>query len=135
MFKKIIIIGCAFTFGCAPMNYRPIVYPESIKDYSKYQSDLSDCERWAERAISEDPSVANGAVGGAIGGALTSAALGAILGAVIGFDPGIGAAAGAAVGGYSGGISGAAVTYAEKKRREKEAILMCLRNRGYQVAY
>lgn len=136
MFKQIIIIGCVFTFGCATMQPKPMVYHDGRHDPVQYRQDLATCESWAESAAYEGtPGVGDGVVGGAIAGSLLSAGLGAVLGAVIGFDPGLGAAVGAATGAYTGGISGGAVNYAERERRRKEAVVMCLRKHGHEAAY
>ena len=133
MFKKVIIVGCVLMTGCAPMTYRPIVYPGSIGDYSTYQSDLAECENWSVRATSEDPGVVDGAVGGAVAGAAVGTVLGVIAGAFLG-DAGLGAGIGAAMGGAEGGMGGAAYSYKAKKDREKNAIDTCLEAHGYRVA-
>lgn len=132
-YGKIIIIGCIFMVGCGPvMARKPIVY--GVVDQVKFSQDLSACERFSEGAVSEDPSIGQGAVGGAVAGALLSAGLGAVLGAVIGFDPGIGAAAGAAVGGAHGAVGGAGYNYLSREERKKQAVNLCLKTRGYNVS-
>lgn len=136
MFRQIIIVGCIFTFGCAAMQPRPMVYPDGKYNPAQYSHDLAGCESWAEGAAYEGTaSVGDGVVGGAIAGALLSAGLGAILGAMIGFDPGLGAGIGAATGAYSGGVSGGAIAASERERRRKEAVLLCLKRHGYEASY
>jgi hypothetical protein len=129
----LLALTLAVAASCSPMTYRPIVYPGSIDDYSKYNADLDACEHWSAGATSEDPGIVDGAVGGAVAGATVGTILGAIVGAFLG-DAGSGAAIGAALGGAQGGMSGAGMTYAAKKQRETSAIYTCLEARGYRVS-
>lgn len=136
MIRKMFIVGCLFTFGCATMQSKPIVYFDRNYDPVQYAQDLTMCESWAKGAAYEGTaSVTDGAVTGAVVGALISAGLGAILGAMIGFDPGLTASIGAASGAYSGGLSGAAFAASERERRRKEAVLLCLKRHGYEASY
>ena len=119
--------------GCAPvMRPKPTVYV--MPERGNYVQDLTTCEAFADRATSEDPTAAQGAIAGGLGGGLAGAALGAILGAALLGDAGSGAAWGAGYGGGAGLIGGAAVNTAEQSRRWKEASVKCLRNKGYDDA-
>ena len=126
---------CLLLAGCSPVMARqPIVY--TVPQNANYHQDYTDCARFAERATSEDPTVLQGAVDGGIGGALIGAALGAILGGVLLGDAGALAGTGAGWGGVSGAASGAGVNAVELTRRTQEAIIKCLRARGYtDVSY
>lgn len=121
-----------FSTGCAPVQQRnPLIYTRPPN--ANYQQDRVDCERFAERAVSEDPTVAQGAVAGGVGGALIGAALGAIIGGAFGM-PGTGAVWGAGLGGVQGAAGGAGVNAVELTRRTQEAVIKCLRARGYSDA-
>ena len=127
--KKISTVLLILSSGCAPITQRqPIIYTSPFG--ANYQQDRAECKRFAERAVSEDPTVAQGAIGGGIGGALIGAALGAIIGGVFGM-PGAGAGWGAGLGGVQGAVGGAGVNAVELTRRTQEAEIKCLRARGY----
>ena len=121
-----------FFIGCAPVQQRsPLIY--TMPPNANYQQDRADCERFAERAVSEDPTITQGAVAGGVGGALIGAALGAIIGGAFGM-PGAGAGWGAGYGGVSGAASGAGVNAVELTRRTQEAVIKCLKAKGYEDA-
>ncbi len=132
--KSLTATALLITFtACTPIERKPIVYPDSHYNEARYQTDLSECQGWAERAVSEDPTVAEGAVGGSIGGALLGAASGAAIGAILG-DASIGAQVGAASGGMEGAVGGATSNYGTREERKKAAVYTCLEARGYRVA-
>ena len=127
--RKIPILFLAMTFGCgATASRQPIIY--TMPPNANYQQDRDQCERFAQRAVSEDPTVAQGAIEGGIGGALIGAALGAIIGGAFGM-PGAGAGWGAGYGGVSGAAGGAGVNAVELTRRTQEAEIKCMKSRGY----
>lgn len=132
--KSLIAIVLLLTLtACGSVERKPIVYPDSMHSETQYRADLAECESWAERAVSEDPTVAEGAAGGAIGGALIGAAFGAAIGAIFG-DAGLGAQVGAASGGMEGAAGGAMSHHAATEDRKKAAVHTCLEARGYRVA-
>ena len=115
--------------GCAPVQQRsPLIYTRPPN--ADYPQDRAECERFAGRAVSEDPTVMQGAVAGGVGGLLLGAALGAIVGGAFGM-PGAGAGWGAGLGGVRGAAGGAGVNAVELTRRIQEAEIKCLRARGY----
>ena len=132
MTNQYILLFLILSIGCAPMRQRsPLIY--TFPPGANYHQDRAECERFAGRAVSEDPTVAQGAVEGGIGGALIGAALGAIIGGAFGM-PGAGAGWGAGYGGVSGAAGGAGVNAVELTRRTQEAEIKCLRARGYADA-
>ncbi|MCX2982001.1 glycine zipper family protein [Halieaceae bacterium IMCC14734] len=99
--------------GCQS-HPQPIIDTKGV-DMSRYESDLSDCQSYADQVRIEQ-GVAKGAVaGGAVGGAT-----GAVLG-----DAGKGAGVGA--------ISGAARSAQMGEREKSQVLKNCLRGRGYRV--
>lgn len=130
--QNIPIIFLVLSFGCAPITQRqPIVY--TLPHNASYPQDRTECEQFAKRAISEDPTAMQGAIESGIGGALIGAALGAVIGGVFGM-PGAGAGWGAGLGGIQGAAGGAGVNAIELARRTQEAEIKCLRARGYSDA-
>lgn len=130
--KNIPILLCIFSLGYAPMMQRqPIIY--TTPPGANYPQDRVDCERFAERATSEDPTAAQGAIEGGIGGLLVGAALGAIIGGAFGM-PGTGAGWGAGLGGVQGAAGGAGINEVERTRRTQDAVIKCLKSRGYHDA-
>jgi len=117
--------------SCAVTVRQPIVYTQPANHV--YEIDLRHCEAFAREATSSDPTALDGAVNGGIGGALIGAALGAMVGGMLGM-PGRGAAWGTALGAGRGFIDGAAVNAAELDRRQKTAVITCLRAEGYSDA-
>lgn len=101
--------------ACA--NYRPVVDMQGVHDTAQYETDLSDCQRYAAGV---DPA-ARGAAGAVIGG-LLGAAIGAIAG-----DVESGMMAGAmALGGTAGAVSSGVSD-------QKDIIRRCMSGRGYAV--
>ena len=132
LMKKVVVVGCLFLAGCAPMVAKqPIVYG-TVEGRDK-DFDIFDCGRFAEKATTTDPSIGEGAVAGGVGGAVLGAAIGAIAGAFLG-GAGTGAALGASLGGVSGAAGGAGTNATEIARRKQEATLLCLKSRGYEYA-
>jgi hypothetical protein len=133
--KKFIATGTVSLVltGCAPMTPRkPIIYgsvPGANRQYDEFA-----CQQFAEESTKEDPTIGHGAVAGAIGGILLGAALGALTGGMVG-NAGSGAAWGAGYGTVLGGTQGAAVNAVELERRKKEAVLLCLKSRGYEATF
>ncbi len=99
--------------GCAS-HPEPIIDERGV-DMAKYQADLADCERYAEKI-----SVTEGAARGAVVGAVVGAAAGSI-----GGDADRGA-------GY-GGIYGGAKSGLGNNRQKHQVVRKCLAGRGYTV--
>lgn len=110
----ILLIG-----GCA---YRPIVNMDGKTQY-QYNSDLADCNTYADQINAYGSTAVGMGIGAGIG-----AGLGAILGAFLG-DPGGGAAMGAALGGFSGGVSGAGGAGQAKRT----IIYNCMKDKGWTI--
>jgi outer membrane lipoprotein SlyB len=108
------MVGCANTGA----NYRPIVDTKNI-DFNKYESDLRDCQLFANQTASAGQSAAAGAVAGAVLGAALAAAAGSR------YDRGSSARVGA--------LSGAVGAGAEGERNQRNIINRCLAGRGYSV--
>lgn len=133
MNSRYVLLFLVFSIGCAPLQQRqPLIYTRPPN--ANYPQDRTDCERFAEHATSEDPSVGEGAVAGGVGGALIGTALAAILGAALLGDAGALAGWGAAWGAGSGALGGAGVNATELTRRMQEAVVICLRGKGYPDA-
>jgi len=93
----------------------PIVDTKGV-DMTQYQTDLAECQSYAEQI---DP--ATGVAKGAAGGAATGGAIGAISGGDFGKGAGIGAVLGVAKSGV-------------RASDDKEGVVKtCLRGRGYKV--
>jgi outer membrane lipoprotein SlyB len=131
--KSVLSVLLLIVTACGSTERKPIVYPGSIRSEAQYRTDLAECENWGERAVSEDPTVAQGGTAGAIGGALIGAAFGAAIGAILG-DAGTGAQVGVASGAMEGALGGAASNYSTREDRKKSAVYTCLEARGYRVA-
>ena len=123
MKQTIIAISIILLAGCAP--YRPIVDTQTITDQSKYETDLAECQAYAEQV---DTAMSAGT--GMAAGACIGAGLGAIVGAFFG-TAGDGAAFGAAMGGASGLGSGAGHGMAAKR----DIVIRCMQGRGYRVLH
>jgi hypothetical protein len=110
------VLACSIA-ATACANYRPIVDQQSIGTVARYETDLSDCQRYAEHVSP---------AGGAAVGAILGAALGVAIGAIAG-DADLGIyAAGGALGGAVGGLGSGA-------EDQQDVIRNCLRGRGYSV--
>ena len=120
MMKLISIVLMLIVTACA--GYRPIVDTKGV-DQSRYETDLKECQAYAEQV-----SPAQEAAVGAVIGAGIGTALGAIVGAFLG-DTGAGAGIGAALGGAKGGITGAG----GGMQGQTDIIRNCMSGRGYKV--
>jgi len=115
----LISILCALIVGCAGRDRSPggVIVDMKGVDRAQYQSDLAECQQYADQV-----DVAGQAAVGAVGGAVVGGLIGAV---VDDAAPG----RGAAVGGIAGGASGTVRGVEERQRVVKN----CLRNRGYAV--
>lgn len=121
--RATIIIALALA-GCAGADYRPIIDPRSsVSEGRNYESDLAECQTLARQ---RDP--ANQAVAEAVFGAVLGAAFGALTGSFYG-QADFGAATGGAIGAAGGVVSGAS----GGMQWQVNAIIGCLRGRGYNV--
>ena len=115
-----VILATMLLSACA--TYRPMVDMQE-KEQWKYNSDVMECQQYAERVDPGSSALLGAGVGAGVG-----AALGAIVGAFFGC-PGETAAFGAALFGASGGIQGAAGA----GRTQKDIIRRCMQGRGWNV--
>jgi len=107
-------IWAALGMACSS-HPEPIVDTKGV-DMTQYQTDLAECQSYAEQI---DP--ATGVAKGAAGGAATGGAIGAISGGDFGKGAGIGAVLGVAKSGV-------------RASDDKEGVVKtCLRGRGYKV--
>ena len=112
MKKLIPVVLVLFLTACAGSTYRPLV----DRPNADYESDLADCQRYAEGEA--------GAAGGAVAGAL----FGALLGAIVGHKTGV---QGDFIrGGMIGGATGGAM---RGNADQAEVIKNCMRGRGHSV--
>ena len=99
--------------GCA--GYRPIVDSQGM-DMSNYETDLAQCQQYAEQVnIGQDAAV----------GAGVGAALGLALSAISGGDKSVATGVGA--------VSGGATGLGSAANSQKNVITRCLLGRGYKV--
>ena len=113
----VVVIG-----GCAHRHHHAhagdiIIDTQGVDQY-QYQSDLYDCQQYAEQ-VPVGGRTAKSSVGGAV--------VGGALGAIVGNSDT--AAKGAGVGPVTGAVKGASSGYRQKQRVVKN----CLRGRGYRV--
>ena len=109
----------AVTVGCAGSNVRPLVDMKGVNQ-SAYETDLSDCQAYAQQQSGMGETAAKGAGAGAVVGGL----LGLVTG---GNKSGIAQAAGAgAVIGAAGGAFGG-------NQAQEAVVKRCLSGRGYKV--
>ena len=101
--------------GCASQR---IIIDREGTDMSMYDSDLAECQAYAEQ-VPAGSEVAKGAVGGAV--------IGGVIGAIVDDSRTAGKLAGA--GSVTGALHGGGKAENEKDRVVKN----CLRNRGYKV--
>lgn len=120
MEKLICIVLMLAVAACA--GYRPVVDMKNV-DQSRYETDLKECQAYAE----EVSPVAEAAIGTIIGVGI-GAAVGGIIGAIFG-DVGQGAGIGATLGGAEGAIGGAG----EGMKGQVDIIKNCMSGRGYSV--
>lgn len=109
----------AVTFGCAGANVRPLVDMKGVNE-ATYESDLKDCQNYAQQQSGMGSTAAKGAGAGAVVGGL----LGLVTG---GNGSGIAQAAGAGalIGGAGGAFSG--------NQAQEAVVKRCLSGRGYKV--
>lgn len=109
----------AVTVGCAGANVRPLVDMKGVNEAS-YESDLKDCQNYAQQQSGMGSTAAKGAGAGAVVGGL----LGLVTG---GNGSGIAqaAGAGAVIGGAGGAFSG--------NQAQEAVVKRCLSGRGYKV--
>jgi len=118
-----LIALCAFTVvavvGCAGADVRPLVDMKGVNQ-SAYESDLKDCQAYAQQQSGMGSTAAKGAVAGVVVGGL----LGLVTG---GNSSGIAqaAGAGAVIGGAGGAYSG--------NQGQEAVVKRCLSGRGYKV--
>lgn len=110
----IMLTGCATPQG-AGSGYSPIVDQPN----ASYQSDLSDCQRHADKVMSAGQSAAAGAVAGALLGALLGRAMGG--GELSNYGMKVGA------------LSGATGAAAGAETNQRSIISKCLAGRGHRV--
>lgn len=123
MTRKIIISILASAIlleGCA--GYRPIVDMQG-RDQANYESDVTQCQQYAEQVAPE-----NEALWGAILGAALGAGFGALTGSYFG-DAGYGAGVGASSGALYGGVAGTANAASD----QRAIIQRCMAGRGWNV--
>jgi hypothetical protein len=113
----LIVVGVAV--GCAGANVRPLVDMKGVNE-SAYESDLKDCQAYAQQQSGMGETAAKGAGAGAVVGGL----LGLVTG---GNKTGIAqaAGAGAVIGGAGGAFSG--------NQAQEAVVKRCLSGRGYKV--
>lgn len=118
--NRVAVVLCVLAIvatGCA--SYRPIVDMQGV-DSAKYNSDLVQCQQYAEQL-----NPASHAVAGAVIGALIGAAIGGAIGnSDLALD-------GARVGAISGGVSGAA----DGAESQVNIVRRCMSGRGYRVLH
>ena len=120
--KKLIAL-CSLTaivtVGCAGADVRPLVDMKEVNQ-SAYESDLKDCQAYAQQQSGMGSTAAKGAVAGVVVGGL----LGLVTG---GNSSGIAqaAGAGAVIGGAGGAYSG--------NQGQEAVVKRCLSGRGYKV--
>ena len=95
----------------------PIIDKQGV-DEKKYQSDLAQCQLYADQVDSPAEGAKQGAVGAAVGGAL-----GAVLGNRHSAAEGVGA----------GAIFGSTRGVTEAEQRKQRVLFNCMKGRGYKV--
>lgn len=113
--RRILLGGVLLALTACSGATGPIIDTKGV-DMSKYQTDRTECEAYAQQ-VSTGTAVAKGAAGGA--------AVGAAVGAIAGGD----AAKGAGIGAVTGGAESARISDEEKA----DVVNNCLRGRGYKV--
>ncbi|WP_028357482.1 glycine zipper family protein [Brackiella oedipodis] len=115
---KVSALAAILALTACGTNYRPMVDSKG-QDMSFYESDLMECQHYAEQ---------NSTVTNTAGSTLLGAALGTAIGAVSGGNHNT-LASGAAIGGITGLAGGGAKAHYD----EKHIIRECMRGRGYRV--
>ncbi|HXY99051.1 MAG TPA: hypothetical protein VEI03_03560 [Stellaceae bacterium] len=117
---------CALAAGCAAASaYRPAVDLAGV-DAARYEIDLHDCKKVAERDR-YGPVLVGALLGAGLGGALGSVG-GWLSGGNVGLGASYGALSGLAVG-TAAGASGV-----QEPPNENRFVDQCLRNNGYKLA-
>jgi len=121
-----LLLAVTLLSACAPVsNYRPAV-DLSDADAARYETDLRDCKRVAERDRYAPIAVAV-LQGAALGTALGAAGAGLAVGNV-GLGESYGAISGAVVG------AGIGTAQVHQPPDEQEVVDQCLRNNGYTLS-
>ena len=107
-----------FLVACAGANYRPMIDSKNV-DMSKYESDLRDCQQYAQQTSGAGMGAAVGAGAGALFGAILAAAAGSR------YDQGATARVGAVTGALAGGVGGG--------ENQESVVKRCIAGRGYSV--
>lgn len=124
MRSSVLVVLCIFLItGCAA--YRPVVDLKGV-DWNRYETDLRECQYYAEQ-VSPAAQAAAGAGLGAALGAVLGVAVGVALNVDVGELAGLGAAAGGVQGAATGGAHGAG--------SQVEIIKNCMAGRGYKVLH
>lgn len=123
----LLILGAALA-ACAPASaYRPKVELDAVVNPPRYETDLRDCKRVAERDR----------YGPVLVGALQGAAMGAALGSIGGWLAGGSIAVAQGYGAASGTVAGTAISAATLpaggEPGEEKRVDQCLRNNGYKI--
>ena len=109
----------AVTVGCAGANVRPLVDMKGVNQ-ATYESDLKDCQNYAQQQSGMGENAAKGGGAGAV--------VGGLLGLVTGGNAtGIAQAAGA------GAVIGAAGGAFTGNQAQEAVVKRCLSGRGYKV--
>ncbi len=104
-------LGLSGLYGCASTeSHRPIVIGD---DLAEYEADLAQCQQLAKQ---QDNDTEFGTMIGAVGGAILGAAADDAL-------------AGAAIGAIAGAIAGEA----SSSQSQRQLVVQCLRDKGYNV--
>jgi outer membrane lipoprotein SlyB len=107
--------GCATTAGA---NYRPIIDSKGV-DLNRFETDLRECQSFAQQTAGAAESAAAGAAAGAI--------LGAVLAAAAGNNYSRSSTA------RVGAVTGAVGAGAEGETNQRNIVRRCLAGRGYRV--
>jgi uncharacterized protein YcfJ len=101
-------------------------------DPVRYEEDLRGCRRYAEQVAYGGPRIYGSLVAGTIIGASFGAAFGGLFGSNAGLATSYGAESGTAAGAAGGAAAGHSAK-ADPPRAERQALVECLRNNGYEV--
>jgi outer membrane lipoprotein SlyB len=119
----VIIITLCLLIGCA--GHRPIIDQKNV-DMNSYESDVRECQTYADMLSPGKTAIIGGVIGGAIG-----ATVGAVIGLALHDSKLAGElmVMGAAIGGMKGAIEGGAVS----GMSQVQIINECMEGRGYRV--
>ena len=115
------VLAIAMLAGCAtvPTTYTPVIDTQRVSDPAQYQTDLYQCQQYANQI-----DAARGAAAGAV--------LGAVIGVGVGLLFGLRGQALAQVAGV-GALSGGVNVAAEAGRSVVQIVNNCMAGRGYKV--